>query len=330
MLIPRDIIEGFRRNVEHHHSITLLPDFEIYHDMEVFDGWVYPSRNGLSPVDHRPGFGWSDLHVFQVRSKMENQDYKNIVPRQITKKYAAVISFPGGYTYGHWVIDISTRLYQCLKYFDRNDICFLLPKPLPQWAAPFLAAFSIRPEDFIEISDKDLYQTSTLLLPSLYRVTDFLPLEPYRSVFHYLRNNLGNSQNCHSGRNLRLLLEHTPISSAGQRPTLENFSEVREALSSLGFFTLRSAELSHDSQAELFRHASIIVGEDSSGLHNIFHCINNNAHLIVLSGDRINLLHISLSRIMNIQCDYIQCYDESTGSFQCDTKELVSFISHID
>lgn len=328
MLISSEVIEGYWQNVEHHHATSLFPDFEIHHDMEVFNGWVYPSRDGLSPVAHRPGFGWSDLHVAIVQDKMHAPEYKNSNPILIDRKYAAVISFPGGYTFGHWIIDISTRLYQCLKYFDRKDLCFLLPKPLPSWAKPFLDAFDVTSSDFIEVGEFDRYRAANLLLPSLYRVTDFLPTEPHRSAFNVLRNAVPLPTGGPHHFASRILVEHTPQSSVGHRPTLKNFDQVKETLAAIGFTTIRPAELTYNEQAALFRNAKIIVGEDSSALHNIVHSINTETYLVVLSGDRINMLHSALSRVLNIHCDYIDCYNDS-GNFFCHLDGLISCINRI-
>jgi capsular polysaccharide biosynthesis protein len=233
-----------------------------------------------------------------------------------------LLSFPGAFTFGHWIVDILPRLELAASRFDLSDLRILVPGPLPAWTLPFLEMFDLSSDQLVPLINDEKLHVSTLIVPSLSRRSDFLPEFPHRQAFERARHWLEAKRNSAATSELAaVLVAHEPQTSVNLRSSLSNFPEVQRALAPLGFevFAPMGTSLSH--QAEVFAGAHTVVGEDSSALHNVIFC--SGARLVVInSSHRKNLLHLSLARLSDSDCSYVFCAEDSTGRFACDSAAL--------
>lgn len=239
----------------------------------------------------------------------------------------ALLSFPGAYTFGHWYVDVCPRLETLRRFFDLTSLKFLVPGPLPGWAKAFLSAYGVEPEQLVELTDEGVIAVSKLIVPDLVRNTDYLPPFPHLPTFHTLRAAMAPAAGdaVVGGQGEKLFVIHSPMTSAGSRRTLSNTAELSALLAARGFRTVEPALMSFSDQVSVFRGARLIVGEDSSALHNII--FSNDASLCVLNGDgRVNYLHLSICQLLGHDCTYQICQADGANSFTCDPGQLIDWI----
>jgi len=134
-----------------------------------------------------------------------------------------------------------------------------------------LKIFEIREEDLIPLSEKDRFRADKLIVPSLCRNYDYLPLFPHKKLMLRVKNWGAGRIDRDKLAKTKLLVKHLPMTSATWRSSLGNFDQLREKLEPLGFITVCPGEMSIDAQVTAFAGAQMIVGEDSSALHNIIY-----------------------------------------------------------
>ena len=325
MRLEDEEMEALWSHLREVYATSHVRQFVLYDDVDVLDGWGLPVKSGKVLLPDGP-FGWSQGHVDIVVNGPVYQRPEDIVSMAPSgREFDAMVSFPGGYTYGHWLVDIVPRIEFLLQNFARQRLALILPGPLPAWTEPFLAPYDFAPDDLIQVVHGSRYRSAHFMLPSLGRNSDYLPPDPHLRAFTTLRNHWLRPPVEGAARS-RLLVGHTPQTSSGLRSTVGNFNELRQRLETEGFTTIFPAELTHEQQVAAFAAAEIIVGEDSSALHNIVY--STDARLVVInSAARKNLLHLSIAKLLGHRCRYMFCAEQPAGGFVCDVGEVLRLIA---
>jgi hypothetical protein len=312
------------KDVTESHPSLLTPIFE---NVDVIDGWGLAVRDGEVLISGQPDFGWSEDHISQVMRKIDLSCLTQLPKLDAgSRPYLALLSFPGAYTYGHWFIDILPRIETVLETYPKNEVRFILPGPLPAWARPFLDVYGLSPADIIEIDQGERLHAPKLIIPGLRRISDYLSPTPHGSAFGRIRA-YGHAQALgQSDLGPYLLVEHEAQTSIGQRATLDNFEALKQALAPHGFRPIKPASMTFNEQIAAFSEAKIIIGEDSSALHNII--FSTNANVFVICG-RKNLLHLSISKLLGHSCYYFYTDSSNEPHFICDVDSICKFIINI-
>jgi hypothetical protein len=326
MVMTDQAMEDLWKHLEEQYDESAAGELRYFEDADVLDGWALPVKAGDALLTPENGSGWALAHI---RAVLERDIYAN--PDSIVslppsgKRHDVVLSFPGGYTYGHWFIDIVPRLELVLRHHPKKELAFIVPGPLPPWTAPFLEPYEIAPDCLIQVGEGQRYHSRNLLLPRLGRNSDYLPRFPHLKAFQTLRSAWLPQAGRPRSLGARLLVRHSPQTSAGHRARLANFDATEESLRSNNFITITPAEMTHCEQVAAFSAAEIVVGENSSALHNIVY--GDRTRLIVLNGeDQINLLHLSISKLLGHQCNYLVGKLSDPGHFTCDLNELLALV----
>ncbi len=285
-------------------------------------GWGLPVRNNQPAIPLETNFGWSQGFVDLAR--ISSYDFGNC--RNIEKSVAnrsALLSFPGVFTYGHWIIDIAARLEVLRDHFDLAELDYILPEPLPSWAEPFLSAFGIDFNQIIRLRNNDVIWVDNLIVPTLMRMNDYLPDYPHCSSLHRLQR-YGQARRYSHEKGRRLFVRHEPQTSAGTRPTLKLTAYVEDILKEANFTTIVPARMSMVNQIGLFGQAEIIVGEDSSALHNSVWATQELKTVVLSAPSRHNILHHSLAKLLGQKCRYLYGHKQTGSYFELDPAELRS------
>lgn len=323
--------EDTEEMVQHWHHLmglwrpNLRSSIRTFVDVEIYGGWGLPFSGGEPLFTHQDGAGWSSDHIDHIRSQYDEAGAPRM--RLPGEERFALLSFPGAYTFGHWYVDVCPRLETLARFFDLGSLKYLVPGPLPGWARIFLSAYGIQPEQLVELTDEKVIVVSRLIVPDLVRNSDYLPSFPHFNTFQRLRAAVAPaaSEAPLTGHAENLFVIHSPMTSAGSRRTLSNAAELSVLLEARGFRTVEPATMSFAEQVAVFNNARLIVGEDSSALHNIIY--SSNASLHVLNGDsRVNYLHLSICRLLGHDCSYQICQAEGANSFTCDPRQLIEWI----
>lgn len=302
------------------------PQLRIFKDAKVFGGWGLPMLGDAPLVTHRDGSGWVQEHIDIAMAQYGQASPDPEAAGDSTSDMVALLSFAGAYTYGHWFVDICPRLEVLSRYMDLRQLKFAVPGPLPAWAEPFLAAYDIVPAQHVPLLDGAVNRFQDLIVPHMGRLTDCLFGFPHLAAFKRLKAHAKTEFPDASGFGERLLVRHTPMTSAGWRSVLGNFDDIERALSSLGFNTITPASMSRADQYAAFSGARMIVGEDSSALHNIIY--SEDADVVVIgTPDRPNLLHLSIAELMGHRLSYIYGDVGAEGQFVGDVDRVVEMVA---
>jgi capsular polysaccharide biosynthesis protein len=294
--------------------------------VDVVGAWGLPVKDGQPSFEPHDGFGWSEEHINHVLA--DPRSSRNATTTLGAHGSGLLLSFPGAFTFGHWIVDILQRLELAASRFDLTDLAILVPGPLPPWTLPFLEMFDLSTDQLVPLIESETLHVPTLIVPSLSRRSDFLPEFPHRQAFERARHWLEAKRTVAAERSevAGILVAHEPQTSVNLRSSLSNFSAVRRALEPLGFDVFAPLGTSLCHQAETFARSHTIVGEDSSALHNVIFC--NGTRLVVInSALRKNLLHLSLAKLSDSDCSYVFCEEDSAGRYFCDPAALEEVVN---
>jgi capsular polysaccharide biosynthesis protein len=278
-------------------------------------------RDGNVIVSPNDGSGWFIEHIDYALSEYRSHTHELSDQSTFCDGVVALLSFAGGYTFGHWVVDICPRIEILSRYFNLKDLRFAVPGPLPIWAEPFLSAYCIKTEQLVPLMSGSLVTVQDLAVPHIGRLTDCLFEFPHLAAFNRLKTYGIEKFPEAKGLGKKILVKHTPMTSNGSRSVLGNFDDIETKLNDIGFVTIEPASMSLEEQIGAFSEAEIIVGEDSSALHNVIY--SNNAELFVISSpDRPNLLHLSIAELLGHRICYISGDTSSDGRFKCEVDKI--------
>lgn len=304
------------------------PSVAIHHDVDVVGGPGFLMKSGECLVEPGDGYGWNAARIAQQKQLMAAIDL-GASPRAEDRHGTidVLLSFPGGYTYGHWLVDIAARIERVLDVIALDRLAFIVPGAVQPWMRHHLDAYDITPEAIIALSEGQSYRSATLALP-LVRLSAYLPPFPHVRAFARLKAYGHRLATGARPSGERLFVHHRAQTSLGGRNVLGNAAELAHEFERLGFVSICPADMTMKAQISAFRHAKLVVGEASSALHNIIYA--SAATLIVLNAPSHKArLHYSICKLLGHRCSYLFGRDRDDGTFVCDPHALRDLISRL-
>ncbi|MFO1126412.1 MAG: glycosyltransferase family 61 protein [Methylocystis sp.] len=296
----------------------------VLEDSVVSDAWMLVSSPDFREVLSRlPGMGWADQHIEAVLRSPCLTELQNgkISPDYLQGKYV-LLSFPGIFTYGHVLVDVSIRIQLAKAMGVCCDAKFLIQSPVHAWFLPFLAIAGISIEDCVTIANGQSFRVEKLIVPTITGLNGVLSKNLAQYAFRRMKETMANILGVPAARETLIFPLHTTVSSlhdprcVAQRETI-----VEILLRQFGIEAFDPLNLSFIQQVEKFRNARLVVGEDSSALHNILW--SDRADIAVMAPKGLfNYYHIGIQSVNGGRCaihwgDRIS-QNENAGRFQID------------
>jgi capsular polysaccharide biosynthesis protein len=230
-----------------------------------------------------PGMGWTKEQVEHVLAKESFATIKADPFRRLprTGKYI-LLGFPGVYTYGHFLVDVSLRIQLAKAMGLHGGARFLIPDPVQSWQLPLLALAGISSDDCVIIGTADRFLLEEVYVPVISGFNGVLHRALARRAFDHMKNVMDSILGPRSSTRKFVSPLHITMSSDQHPRGVEQRERIVETLSNrFGIEFFDPLQLSFAQQVDKFRHASLVVGEDSSALHNILG--TDDADLVVIS-----------------------------------------------
>ncbi|WP_262692285.1 glycosyltransferase family 61 protein [Kordiimonas aestuarii] len=300
-------------------------------------GLVLDKTTGFA-ITGLSGFGWTadqfDYMARQGHLKRTQDDVLALESKGLRRVQlpgtSALLSFPGAYTYGHWITDICARLELLAARQDINGIDrFFLPK-VSAWMFPFLAAYGVRQDRIIELDKKQLFELDDLIIPTTLgqHHRGALPTRFAAQMYHRLA-----SISAHWGRlpnwgekrpRIPLaLVKHTALTSAPGRE-IRNFDEVAALVEDLGGRVLDPLKLPLPAFLNRLRESDLVIGQDSSALHNL--AMAPADLLVIQTEPRFNMLHASIQEATGKRVGFMEAQPLEGGGWQVNIRRLKTLI----
>ena len=175
------------------------------------------------------------------------------------------VCMPGMYIYGHWLIDVLPKLYLVKALLSNESYKILLPNDLPEYHKDFLNLLGIEEKSLLYFNpNAEIVKGRAVIQPLKCRIKDGSWLAPFIGDMYneisdsIVSEDLGLPQKLYlSRRNLKK-----------QFRKLVNREEVSELITAYGFEEIFPEDYSLQEQLQLYKNASIMVGEFGSALHN--------------------------------------------------------------
>jgi glycosyl transferase family 61 len=242
-----------------------------------------------------------------------------------------ILSHPGQYIYGHWILDMVPRLLLLQQRGFDAEIPIMLNE-LPRWAGFFFEAFGL-----------DIARVRSL--PSgVTRIRSAVMPSTSKSGFR-----LGAPVLVDSWRHLKAFVEEAGRSSPDleglpgpnkiyisrqnwpdKRRSIENINEVERLAAELGYQIIHPEIYSVSQQAAIFRHARAIVGEDGSALHDIIFADEGCVLGVIGVPERVNLWHLGICEALGHKVAYTQAYLDDAGQRVVRFAEICAMMSAIE
>jgi capsular polysaccharide biosynthesis protein len=242
-----------------------------------------------------------------------------------------ILSHPGQYIYGHWILDMTPRLLLLQQRGFDPEIPIMLNE-LPPWAGFFFAAFGL-----------DIARVRSLPC-GITRIGSAVMPSTSKSGFR-----LGAPLLADSWRHLKGFVEDAGLSSPDlkglprpakiyvsrqnwpdKRRAIRNISEVERLAVELGYQVIHPEIYSVAQQAAVFRHARAIVGEDGSALHNIIFADAGCVLGVIGVPERVNLWHLGICEALGHRAAYTQAYFDDAGQRVVRFAEIREMMSAIE
>lgn len=339
-LIDRNILSEklFRKYLRYRASDRFRSGIYHLQDQTVFDNWglVHSKADG-SLLNDSDGFGWPK-GAFEYMAKKGyltieagGQGSFNFPKLKIerTSDAAALLTFPGALTYGHWIVDIWGRV-EILKrsgLFWRIEH-FILPAPQTEWMRRFLK--------FLEID-----QGRVLLVDKANGLSCrnlFVPTVPTQSVGGLIPPRLARSQFAPkaaffnewlSGKSERkpapLFITHRHLTSSRSR-VLANADRVAKVVEELGGAVIDPLSVRIGDLLSAIRGASVVIGQDSSALHNL--AFVGRDLFVIETEPRSNMLHFCIQDALGQRISYLSANMTEEG-WVMDVEEVRRVLSSL-
>ena len=328
--IFRDYL-NFQSDPSFRHGLFFLDD------ICVSDPWgLVRSRSEKKIYNLTPGFGWMPDHFQHLISKGEvvegalgrfsilHDNASDVVLSGLT----ALLSFPGALTFGHWIVDLWGRV-ETLKrtglFYQVEH--FLVPSPVSEWMYSFFSLFNIEASALRPLDRKCNYICRNLCIPTV----------PSQSPGGILQSSVfGRQIRNHSQFVYRwfpkpdndwvgpLFLQHTPLTSDRSR-TLGNSTDVENLINARGGRVVNPVKMAFGDLLQLIRQSSIVIGQDSSALHNVAFVGKDLISIETVS--RRNMLHVSLQDILDKRVAYLQSVYKD-ACWKVDINQISDLLSH--
>ena len=313
------LTEFYRRS---HHSQPI--GAYVLEDFVVSDAWMLVSSPDFHEIFNRlPGMGWADQHIeAALRSPCPTElQSGKISPGYLQGKYV-LLSFPGMFTYGHVLVDISIRIQLARAMGVCCDAKFLIQSPVYAWFLPFLAIAGISTEDCVTIANGQSFRVEKLIVPTITGVNGVLNKNLALYAFRRMKETMANLLGAPPAKETLIFPLHTTMSSLHDPRRVAQREIIIEILQRrFGIEAFDPLNLSFIQQVEKFRSARLVVGEDSSALHNILWSDGADIAVMAPKG-KFNYYHIGIQSVNGGRCaihwgDRIS-RDDDSGHFQID------------
>lgn len=286
----------------------------------------------LNPTD---GFGWPRnaydfLKVKGYLKESESNSYQYLeypdLEIERLSGLSALLTFPGALTYGHWIVDIWGRV-EILKrsgVFHKIEN-FIFPAPLSRWMYSFINFFEIDASRVLTVDKLTGYSCENLLVPTVPSQTrgGVLPydlsLQQFPTRARLLREWLPTSTKPKAGP---LFLKHRHLTSNRSRALL-NADQVGNLAVKMGGRVVDPVLAPIGEVISAINDASIVVGQDSSALHNV--AFVGKPLLVIETEKRNNLLHVSIQDAMGARIGYAESALSESG-WQVDVEMIEDVI----
>ena len=274
-----------------------------FKDVELTGSWMLIStKQCRTAYNLLPGMGWTQQHIdlFLTRQKIHHlRTRQECADRDVSYfpgKYV-LLAYPGAFTYGHFLVDISIRIQLAKSMRLDVDAKFLIPSPIQSWFLPFLSLAGISIDDCVTLGERERARVEQLFVPTLTGDDGVLHRSVAEHAFKRIKEVMSNILGP-KGASANLLFPlHTPMSSQLNPTQVEQREYICDVLRErFGIEAFNPLQMNFAQQVDKFRHASLVVGENSSALHNILW--SDRADLVVISPfGRMNFYHIGIQSL---------------------------------
>ena len=306
-----------------------------FRDIELTGAWMLISTEQCrTAYNLLPGIGWTQQHIdlFLTRQKMDHVLALNKhVDRAVSYfpgKYV-LLAYPGAFTYGHFLVDISIRIQLAKSMGLHMDAKFLIPSPIQPWFLPLLSLAGISIDDCVTLGGRERARVEQLYVPTLTGNDGVLHRSVAEYAFKRIKEVMSNILGPKGASRQLLFPLHTPMSSRLNPIQVEQRGYICDVLRGrFGIETFNPLQMTFAQQVDKFRHASLVVGEDSSALHNILW--SDGADLVVIAPfGKMNFYHIGIQSLNGGRTAILwgDNANPTTGHFRIDIDSLCRTIS---
>jgi hypothetical protein len=214
-------------------------------------------------------------------------------------KNCVLLSLPGFSNYGHWLIDVLPRLHH-IACSQREDISVCSSR-IERWGKEIAKHFGINELNVSTLEPMGGYRWDKIdvatTIHSFYSLDNALA----KKYWDLLKHSLLQDQK--GARTLRRRI-YVSRSRFKKGRTFNNALAIESYFLQAGWDVLHPELLTLSEQAQIFSEASVIVGDDGSGLHNSIFS-PPDTKVLCLNFDRINLFHASVAQVMGHALSYL-------------------------
>jgi capsular polysaccharide biosynthesis protein len=270
-----------------------------FRNVEVVDSWMLITSNNDGVIYNLlPGICWEKAHIDQVLQKetFKATRLAHEPPVELLGKYV-LLGYPGIFTYGHFLVDISMRIELAKLMALQAGARFLITKPLFTWQSALLATAGISLDDCVAVGETDRFQIEELFVPVITGINGVFPYALADRTFRHMKDVMNAILGGSPAKRDLIFPLYTPLSSAMHPRILDRREHIIDVLQRrFGIDVFKPEQLSFAQEVDKFRNARLIVGECGGVLHNVLW--SEGADLVVMAPPgRFNYYHIGIQRI---------------------------------
>jgi len=264
-----------------------------------YGDWGYSNEYERKYIN---SIGWSnslfDRCENQIKKTRPSGD-KNPVVYEGT---GVILSWPGVFTFGHWIYDVIPRLYMVHKNYHNifdSSITFIIPHNLNKNLYEFFDLLKIK---YLKLNFDNGVLVSNAIIPSLTSRILSYPFLFHKEAFQWYVNVIQIKSNLlMSGEKIsnRCYVKHTTMTSKSNPRQITNEIDLINDLIKIDFSIYNPLNFDLTNQVSFFKNQKNIVGLDSSAMHNIVFSEIGSRQLVISGGDRTNFNHLCLSSLLD-------------------------------
>jgi capsular polysaccharide biosynthesis protein len=313
IILPYDSPSKFKNSIELARSSASPLLHEVYelNDVAIFGGWGYIPT--ISDLTEYRKLGWSRDHVNYAENMYGGKTAENL--RMIDGEYL-FLSWPGIFTYGHWIYDLLPRIYLYKKLVGKN-IDLILPHNIHSNLYELLDLLQI---GYVKIDFERGVRFRNLYVPSFTSYGIQYPISFHRECYDDLFKNVKREPS----QGLSYYLQHITQSSINQPRVLSNEDDLLRELTEKSSI-INPGNISMAEQFKVFSGKKRIAGVDSSALHNLILCDQGSEQLVISSEKRINYLHLNISALKDTDL-YLDESDSNLDAIRANVEFFRNFM----
>jgi capsular polysaccharide biosynthesis protein len=286
-----------KKNTIHYESIFIA---------EIPQGYVWGNQGTVISDDNILFNAVSREYDQQGKNHSIFKQYRIVKPSVLNEK-VAVIAASGADVYYHWMLDIIPRLILLQENGFLNSSLKIV---INYNGLPFQKESLIKlGVDLNQIINADshwnFHLKASLIVPSFTSPND----SPSAYSINAIRNQF-LEKSTQKFRNSRIYIKR----SKGRR--ILNEDEVLMLLKKYDFEIIEPELFSISSQAEIFNHASFIIGPHGAGFTNLIFCRENTKIIDIFSQEWVNHCYSIIASVNNLRYGYLlgeKVKQEQTG-----------------